>query len=94
MFEWEYYREAEIEALDWGIPNFDNLLSAILTIFQVMTLEGWNKIMYNYYNAGNPYFLSVYFSAIVLLIAFFMLDLTIAAIWSTFRKVTDEMNSK
>ena len=49
--------------------------------------------MYNYYNAGNPYFLSIYFSAIVLLITFFILDLMMATIWTTFKKVAWDLNT-
>jgi hypothetical protein len=40
--------------------------------------------MYNFFNAQNPYFLSIYFSAVVLVVSFFILNLMLAAIWSTF----------
>ena len=35
------------ELIDYGLVNFDNLLTSLLTIFQAITLEGWTKIMYN-----------------------------------------------
>ena len=37
----------DMEEIDYGITNFDHLGWAMLTIFQMMTVEGWTKIMYN-----------------------------------------------
>lgn len=31
----------------FGITNFDNILFAILTVFQCITMEGWVDILYN-----------------------------------------------
>ena len=31
----------------FGITNFDNILFAILTVFQCITMEGWVEILYN-----------------------------------------------
>ena len=33
LFDYDFYREAQIPELAYGIPNFDNLASACLTIF-------------------------------------------------------------
>jgi hypothetical protein len=52
-----------------------------------MTLEGWNKMMYNYYDSWNPVFVSFYFSCVVLVGSFFVLNLLLAAIYSSFSKV-------
>ncbi|KAL2099497.1 hypothetical protein ACEWY4_003891 [Coilia grayii] len=32
---------------NYGITNFDNILFAILTVFQCITMEGWTGILYN-----------------------------------------------
>lgn len=32
---------------NFGITNFDNILFAILTVFQCITMEGWTDILYN-----------------------------------------------
>jgi len=32
---------------NYGITNFDNILFAILTVFQCITMEGWVDILYN-----------------------------------------------
>lgn len=80
MFNYDYYKETEIEELDWGILSFDNLGSALITVFQIVTLEGWTKLMYNYYDATSPLYVSVFLTLIVLLGSFFLLNLMLAAI--------------
>jgi hypothetical protein len=87
MFDEYFYEEAKIPELDWGYTNFDNLASSSMSILQIMTLEGWNKMMYNYYDSWNPVFVSLYFSCVVLLGSFFVLNLLLAAIYSSFSKV-------
>jgi hypothetical protein len=94
LFNFRFKEEAEIEELDWGIPNFDHIGSALFTVFQTITLEGWNKLMYNHYGATSPYFLSLYFSIVVLLGAFFVLNLMLAAIWTTFTKESEKEGTK
>lgn len=37
---------------DWigpndGITQFDNILFAVLTVFQCITMEGWTTVLYN-----------------------------------------------
>ena len=32
---------------NFGITNFDNILFAVLTVFQCITMEGWTDILYN-----------------------------------------------
>lgn len=31
---------------NFGITNFDNILFAILTVFQCITMEGWTDVLY------------------------------------------------
>uniref|UniRef100_A0A8C1XXT2 Voltage-dependent N-type calcium channel subunit alpha n=1 Tax=Cyprinus carpio TaxID=7962 RepID=A0A8C1XXT2_CYPCA len=38
---------------NFGITNFDNILFAVLTVFQCITMEGWVDILYNV-NQGSP----------------------------------------
>lgn len=30
-----------------GITQFDNILFAVLTVFQCITMEGWTAVLYN-----------------------------------------------
>jgi hypothetical protein len=36
---------------NYGITQFDNILFAILTVFQCITMEGWTELLY-YVRAG------------------------------------------
>lgn len=43
---------AGYECRDWigpndGITQFDNILFAVLTVFQCITMEGWTTVLYN-----------------------------------------------
>ena len=35
------------QALSYGITGYDNFWQALLTVFQICTLEGWSDIMFN-----------------------------------------------
>ena len=36
------------EIIQYNITGFDNFIKALVTVFQVITLEGWSQLMYNY----------------------------------------------
>ncbi|KAA0717050.1 Voltage-dependent N-type calcium channel subunit alpha-1B [Triplophysa tibetana] len=38
---------------NYGITNFDNILFAVLTVFQCITMEGWVDILYNIFPRDN-----------------------------------------
>ncbi|XP_016141680.1 voltage-dependent N-type calcium channel subunit alpha-1B-like [Sinocyclocheilus grahami] len=40
---------------NFGITNFDNILFAILTVFQCITMEGWTDVLYHPHIIPNPY---------------------------------------
>ena len=33
--------------LSYGVSGYDNFSQALLTVFQICTLEGWSNIMFN-----------------------------------------------
>ena len=35
----------QLENPEWGVTNFDNVMSSFLMVFQITTLEGWSLIM-------------------------------------------------
>ena len=37
----------------YGIITFDNIIAGMITIFQVITLEGWSTLMYNFSDASH-----------------------------------------
>ena len=66
--------------INYGITTFDNIGSGILTIFQIITLEGWVYIMYNHMDSNLAPFSAIYFCLLVVIGSFFMLNLIVAAI--------------
>lgn len=42
-----YDNVSTTEFLNYDIVNFDNIGTSLLTVFQVLTIEGWSNIMYN-----------------------------------------------
>ena len=49
-------RDGAIEDLNYGYSSFDHLLSAFLTIFQCITLEGWINVNNMYEDAYHVWF--------------------------------------
>lgn len=70
--------------INFGITNFDNIFSAMLTIFQLITLEGWASMMYNLQDAMMPFVPAIYFCFLVVLGSFFLLNLILAVIMDSF----------
>ena len=50
--------------------------------------------MYNFYDSRNPISTSIYFTAIIVVGSFFLLNLLLATIWLTFTKIRDTENSE
>ena len=79
------------ELIDYGIPVFDTLLTAMLTIFQMITLEGWSKIMYNL-QVANMGWMAILFSISVVLLGSFLLLNVILAILADALRDADEID--
>ena len=47
-------------------------------------------MMYDYYGSHSPLLLSLYFSVMVIFISFFILNLMLGAIWSSFKIINKE----
>jgi hypothetical protein len=77
---------------NFGVTNFDNVLYAFLTVFQCVTLEGWSDIMMMVWKAYTPISF-VYFLLIVLCGAFFLLNLTLAVINTSFNNANREASA-
>ena len=50
--------------------------------------------MYDYYGSHSPLLLSLYFSFMVIFISFFILNLMLGAIWSSFKIINQEDQQK
>lgn len=78
------------EELFWGFNNFDNIGFALLTIFQVTTMDGWTVLMNIYENAGSPTFSWFYYIGCVIICSFFIMNLTIAQMMMKYALVSDQ----
>ena len=62
-----------------GLQNWDNIAAAVLTQFELITLEGWSDVMYKVRNAsGGGSTSDIFFIFSVIFGAFFVLNLMIA----------------
>ncbi len=77
------------ELIDYGITVFDNLGSALITVFQMITLEGWTKIMYNLMDADISW-MAVIFSILLIMIgSFFLLNVILAVLAEALNNVDE-----
>ena len=74
----------DIELIMYGIPGFDNVAHGFLTIFQILTLESWVYLMYNYSDGGDGAISVIFFVLVVLIGAFFTMNLVLAIIVDQF----------
>lgn len=73
------------ELISYGIITFDNVAVSLITIFQVLTLEGWSQMMYNFMDTSSNNFMAVfYFCFLVLFGSFFVMNLILAVISDSF----------
>ena len=62
-----------------GTISFDNIFSALMTIFQCVTLEGWVDVMYAAIKVAGP-LTALYFISLIALGAFYVLNLFLAVL--------------
>ncbi|XP_076854618.1 putative voltage-dependent N-type calcium channel subunit alpha-1B [Brachyhypopomus gauderio] len=65
---------------NFGITNFDNILFAVLTVFQCITMEGWVEILYNANDASGNTWNWLYFIPLIIIGSFFMLNLVLGVL--------------
>lgn len=63
---------------DFGVSNFDDVLSSILNIFIIITLEGWTTLMYYIRNATGTVGYDIFFVLVVIFGSFFLINLMVA----------------
>jgi hypothetical protein len=71
----------------YGIVSFDSFGSAMLLVFQAMTLQGWSSMMYNYIDTYGKISSVLYFSFLILFCSFIMLNMILAVITDSFNKI-------
>jgi hypothetical protein len=70
----------------FDIAGYENFVKAMFTVFTVITLEGWSLMMMNYSDAGSPVVSPIFFILVVILGAFFALNLVLAEVMESFER--------
>lgn len=86
MCEEGYFCGKRILNPNHDVTSFDNICWAMLAIFQCVTLEGWSDIMVLYQRVYT-YYVFLFFVPLVFIGAFFLLNLTLAVINTSFNDV-------
>jgi len=69
----------------FGIINFDNIFTSMISVFQCVTMESWTNTMYNIIDAKGEIF-SIYFFALIFVGSFFVVNLLVGIISEAFEK--------
>ncbi|XP_043279830.1 muscle calcium channel subunit alpha-1 isoform X5 [Venturia canescens] len=91
----EYYCSRRYwEGPNNGITNFDNFGLAMLTVFQCVTLEGWTDVLYDIEDAMGSTWQWLYFISMVILGAFFVMNLILGVLSGEFSKEREKAKAR
>ncbi|XP_063067120.1 voltage-dependent N-type calcium channel subunit alpha-1B isoform X1 [Engraulis encrasicolus] len=79
---------------NYGITNFDNILFAILTVFQCITMEGWTDILYSADDSSGNTWNWLYFVPLIIIGSFFMLNLVLGVLSGEFAKERERVEKR
>ncbi|XP_051160359.1 muscle calcium channel subunit alpha-1 isoform X2 [Leptopilina boulardi] len=82
------------EGPNHGITNFDNFGLAMLTVFQCITLEGWTDVLYAIQDAMGSEWQWIYFISMVILGAFFVMNLILGVLSGEFSKEREKAKAR
>lgn len=74
---------------NFGVTNYDNIFWAFMMTFQNITLEGWSETQ-KYYEMTSGLIMIIFFTLNVFIGAFFLLNLTLAVINSSFTRMNEK----
>ncbi|XP_037625796.1 voltage-dependent R-type calcium channel subunit alpha-1E isoform X2 [Sebastes umbrosus] len=77
-----------------GITQFDNILFALLTVFQCITMEGWTTVLYNTDDALGPNWNWLYFIPLIIIGSFFVLNLVLGVLSGEFAKERERVENR
>jgi len=92
--EEEYECREYWEGPQWGITCFDNFGQAMLTVFQCITLEGWTDMLYWIHDSQGCTWQFMYFVSMVVLGAFFVMNLILGVLSGEFSKEKEKAQSR
>ncbi|XP_039623265.1 voltage-dependent R-type calcium channel subunit alpha-1E isoform X4 [Polypterus senegalus] len=77
-----------------GITQFDNILFAVLTVFQCITMEGWTTVLYNTNDALGSTWNWLYFIPLIIIGSFFVLNLVLGVLSGEFAKERERVENR
>ncbi|XP_074544873.1 voltage-dependent R-type calcium channel subunit alpha-1E-like isoform X3 [Halichoeres trimaculatus] len=77
-----------------GITQFDNILFAVLTVFQCITMEGWTAVLYNTNDALGTTWNWLYFIPLIIIGSFFVLNLVLGVLSGEFAKERERVENR
>ncbi|KAG9350848.1 hypothetical protein JZ751_024737, partial [Albula glossodonta] len=77
-----------------GITQFDNILFALLTVFQCITMEGWTTVLYNTNDALGSTWNWLYFIPLIIIGSFFVLNLVLGVLSGEFAKERERVENR
>uniref|UniRef100_A0A6I8P6Y4 Voltage-dependent P/Q-type calcium channel subunit alpha-1A n=1 Tax=Ornithorhynchus anatinus TaxID=9258 RepID=A0A6I8P6Y4_ORNAN len=82
------------EGPNYGITQFDNILFAVLTVFQCITMEGWTDLLYDSNDASGNTWNWLYFIPLIIIGSFFMLNLVLGVLSGEFAKERERVENR
>ena len=82
------------ELINYDITNFNNVFNASLTIFQIITLEGWSQLMYNYQDSVGYATSSIFFVLVIIIGAFMSQNLVLAMIMHSYIETVEGIEER
>ncbi|KAJ8395442.1 hypothetical protein AAFF_G00031760 [Aldrovandia affinis] len=79
---------------NYGITQFDNILFALLTVFQCITMEGWTIVLYNTNDALGATWNWLYFIPLIIIGSFFVLNLVLGVLSGEFAKERERVENR
>nr|XP_023670387.1 voltage-dependent P/Q-type calcium channel subunit alpha-1A isoform X22 [Paramormyrops kingsleyae] len=79
---------------NYGITQFDNILFAVLTVFQCITMEGWTDLLYYSNDAAGSAWNWMYFIPLIIIGSFFMLNLVLGVLSGEFAKERERVENR
>ncbi|KAI1886655.1 hypothetical protein AGOR_G00198040 [Albula goreensis] len=79
---------------NYGITQFDNILFAVLTVFQCITMEGWTDLLYYSNDASGSTWNWIYFIPLIIIGSFFMLNLVLGVLSGEFAKERERVENR
>ena len=91
-------RSGALTGVNWpgpsdGLVNFDNMLFALITVFQCITMEGWTGVMYHVSDSGQG-LSSCYFITLTVIGGFFVMNLILGVLSGEFSKEREKAKAR